>query len=272
MSTSRGLSRVSVMYKKSAFNEKSTVHANDAGGLNRQTILVVGAADMMPDCLISAIEREFPSVAVRQVASLAAACAPTEDPVCLILVASSLLSKLDKASAGLARAHGLAPIALLQADSRAMQSLQDVLNSSIVRGVLPMDMRLDVWLLVLRLTLRGGQYFPATMFQAAVASVRGDTMAVLSRGPDDDLETDALDELTERELQILTMVSKGHQNKTVATALGLSEYTVKIHLHHIIRKLGANNRTGAAAIYHARFAAQDAARARRPSWVTPEQT
>jgi DNA-binding NarL/FixJ family response regulator len=43
------------------------------------------------------------------------------------------------------------------------------------------------------------------------------------------------------------------QNKVIAAALKLSENTVKIHLHNIIRKLGAHNRTEAAAMYFARY-------------------
>jgi DNA-binding NarL/FixJ family response regulator len=48
------------------------------------------------------------------------------------------------------------------------------------------------------------------------------------------------------------MASQGLQNKTIASALRLSEHTVKIHMHNIINKLGAHNRTEAAALFHAR--------------------
>ena len=61
---------------------------------------------------------------------------------------------------------------------------------------------------------------------------------------------DDLSDLTSREIEILEMVSRGLQNKAIAAALGLSEHTVKIHLHNIIRKLGAHNRTEAAARFH----------------------
>ena len=57
------------------------------------------------------------------------------------------------------------------------------------------------------------------------------------------------DTMTARELQILEMVSRGLQNKLIAAEFRLSEHTVKIHLHNIITKLGAHNRTEAAARY-----------------------
>jgi DNA-binding NarL/FixJ family response regulator len=63
-----------------------------------------------------------------------------------------------------------------------------------------------------------------------------------------------LDCLTEREHQVLEMVSHGYQNKMIAAKFSLSEHTVKVHIHNIIKKLGAQNRTAAAAIFLARAA------------------
>ena len=50
--------------------------------------------------------------------------------------------------------------------------------------------------------------------------------------------------LTARERQVAFLVIRGLSNKRVARELGLSEGTVKIHLHNIFRKLGAKNRYG----------------------------
>ncbi len=50
--------------------------------------------------------------------------------------------------------------------------------------------------------------------------------------------------LTPRERQVAFLVTRGLSNKDVARELGLSEGTVKIHLHNIFRKLGAKNRYG----------------------------
>ena len=48
--------------------------------------------------------------------------------------------------------------------------------------------------------------------------------------------------LTGRELDVVRFVSKGMQNKAIAAELGISEGTVKIHVHHIYAKLGLSNR------------------------------
>ncbi len=50
--------------------------------------------------------------------------------------------------------------------------------------------------------------------------------------------------LTPRERQVAFLVTRGLSNKDVARELGLSEGTVKIHLHNIFQKLGAKNRYG----------------------------
>lgn len=52
-------------------------------------------------------------------------------------------------------------------------------------------------------------------------------------------------ELTEREVQILGLVARGLSNKEVATAIGRTDETVKIHLKNIFVKLGAGDRTEA---------------------------
>ena len=60
--------------------------------------------------------------------------------------------------------------------------------------------------------------------------------------------------LTNRETQILALVSQGLQNKAIAAECQISEHTVKIHLHNIISKLGSHNRTEAAARFRSHFA------------------
>ena len=52
--------------------------------------------------------------------------------------------------------------------------------------------------------------------------------------------------LTQRENDILALLSEGRSNRDIAGALFLSEKTVKAHLAAIFRKLGVTNRTQAA--------------------------
>jgi DNA-binding NarL/FixJ family response regulator len=48
--------------------------------------------------------------------------------------------------------------------------------------------------------------------------------------------------LTRREQQLVQLVSRGSTNKEIALELGLSEQTVKNHVHRILQKVGADDR------------------------------
>jgi DNA-binding NarL/FixJ family response regulator len=54
--------------------------------------------------------------------------------------------------------------------------------------------------------------------------------------------------LTGRELDVLQHVATGNRNRDIAERLSISEETVKVHVKHIMEKLGANDRTAAVAI------------------------
>lgn len=58
--------------------------------------------------------------------------------------------------------------------------------------------------------------------------------------------------LTPREEEVLRLVAGARRNKTIGHELSIAEQTVKLHLHHIMRKIGVRNRTAAAAWYLAR--------------------
>lgn len=115
-------------------------------------------------------------------------------------------------------------------------------------SLLPMNLRLDAWLSVVALLLSGETYVPAPALReydrrrlksggAEGASRPGRPAAVL------------LDRLTERERAVLPLVAQGKQNKVIASELGMIEHTVKLHVHHIIDKLGVHNRTEATRLY-----------------------
>ena len=54
--------------------------------------------------------------------------------------------------------------------------------------------------------------------------------------------------LTAREVEVLTKVAGGNRNRDIADLLFISEETVKVHIKHIMDKLGAKDRTQAIAI------------------------
>ena len=54
--------------------------------------------------------------------------------------------------------------------------------------------------------------------------------------------------LTDREREIMRLVARGLPNKAIARRLNVSQGTIKVHLHHIYRKLEITNRTVLAAL------------------------
>jgi len=56
------------------------------------------------------------------------------------------------------------------------------------------------------------------------------------------------DSLTAREIEVLSQIAGGNRNRDIAEKLFITEETVKVHIKHIMEKLGANDRTQAVAI------------------------
>jgi two-component system NarL family response regulator len=52
-------------------------------------------------------------------------------------------------------------------------------------------------------------------------------------------------DLTAREIEVLQLIVKGKSNKEIAADLSIAEVTVKLHVGHILTKLGVNDRTQA---------------------------
>lgn len=113
-------------------------------------------------------------------------------------------------------------------------------------GFLPMSLEVDRWMAILRLLVCGERYIPCELFDSDLAS-GPDAGVVAPRTPSP--AAARLATLTERELQVLSSVSQGKQNKIIAAEMELSEHTVKLHIHNMISKLGVNNRTEAAICY-----------------------
>jgi DNA-binding NarL/FixJ family response regulator len=58
-----------------------------------------------------------------------------------------------------------------------------------------------------------------------------------------------LERLTRREVEVLMHMANGETNRRIAARLFVSEATIKAHVKHILRKLGAANRAEAVSRY-----------------------
>lgn len=87
----------------------------------------------------------------------------------------------------------------------------------------------------------GGNVLSPRVIQNLFETVEGATSV-----ENGDVHHRATSSLTQRETDILALLSEGRSNRDISRALFLSEKTVKAHLAAIFRKLGVTNRTQAA--------------------------
>jgi DNA-binding NarL/FixJ family response regulator len=154
-----------------------------------------------------------------------------------IKVVNDLLDDDDAADVVITSApRGRASLSRLEADSVSVGTLflsDDPLNvremsrSYRVWGILPTDVSAEELTAAVRALSQGLVVgTPALLFK--------NENEPLERGP-----------LTERESEVLGLLSKGLANKQIAAALGISEHTVKFHVSSIYTKLNVTNRTEA---------------------------
>jgi two-component system nitrate/nitrite response regulator NarL len=77
-------------------------------------------------------------------------------------------------------------------------------------------------------------------------SISGKLATILQTGEETGSAASLAKQLTGRERQILGYVACGFSNKAIARALGISNDTVKLHVRHILAKLGLTSRVEAA--------------------------
>ncbi|HEX7815275.1 response regulator transcription factor [Dyella sp.] len=115
-----------------------------------------------------------------------------------------------------------------------------------VQGFIPKAYSPDVMLSAVRLVLSGGVYVPPMMLDESgqIAQSPPPVATPPANGPAD-LEERLRQLLTDRQIDVLWLLSQGKPNKVIARDLGISEGTVKIHLAAIFRALNVRNRVEA---------------------------
>ena len=93
---------------------------------------------------------------------------------------------------------------------------------------------------VVNVTSTGGVWVTRSLLPRLVMELRSYVQA--QRKPVEKPAAPALSELTERERDIVRLIVEGASNKEVASALAISERTVKGHLSNVFQKLGVSDR------------------------------
>lgn len=109
-------------------------------------------------------------------------------------------------------------------------------------GFIPKSARREVMLSAFTLIFSGGVYIPAEILDRrppALVPAQTQSASPKPRASAADLG------LTDRQMQVLTLMMQGKSNKAICRALDLAEATVKIHVSAILKALKVTNRTEA---------------------------
>jgi NarL family two-component system response regulator LiaR len=122
-------------------------------------------------------------------------------------------------------------------DERIIHAIQNGAN-----GYLLKEAPRDEIFKAIRVTMEGGSLLQPIVASKLLRHVE------LQKGTNQATSHISVEELTERELEVLRLLAQGMPNKEIASHLVISERTAKFHVSSIMGKLGATNRTEAVSL------------------------
>lgn len=164
--------------------------------------------------------------------------AATDEPLRLILIATDLSLGERRHLADLVAARRDRP-ALLRYGQFSLGEIVADLRLG-YRGHLARSVELDQLLPALQFALAGHRFVSPELLLASPPADAGRGIANLSMPLADGVE------LTPRHRDVLVELAQGATNQQIGERLGITEATAKVHVHRILRLLGAKNRTEAA--------------------------
>jgi two-component system nitrate/nitrite response regulator NarL len=114
-------------------------------------------------------------------------------------------------------------------------------------GYLLKNMEGDALLVAIQRVMRGASVVAEEMTDKLVAAYRGATAPAAEAATPAE-PASPIEQLSPRERDILRGIARGASNKEIARELGIAETTVKIHVQHVLRKLGLSSRVQAAVL------------------------
>lgn len=106
------------------------------------------------------------------------------------------------------------------------------------RGYLLKDVTVDQLSRAVHTLAEGGTLIAPSITDRLLRAIKSSAEPAGARG-------DAVEQLSEREIEVLRLVAEGYSNRQIAGLVHLAEGTVKNHLSSILTKLGARDRTNA---------------------------
>jgi DNA-binding NarL/FixJ family response regulator len=176
------------------------------------------------------------------------ACLAGDEPVDLLL--SDLLMPGMNGAAGIRKiCHGWPDVPVIVVSVKDdIAAIRESLEAGAM-GYIPKTSSPEITISAIKLVLSGGVYVPPDVLRL--------TRSMGKRGqePDELIEPGTEGgksghmSLTPRQMEVLELMALGKSNKAIASRLGLTPGTVKMHTSRIFRSLNVENRTEAVARY-----------------------
>lgn len=200
-------------------------------------ILIVDDHTLFREALILLLKESNPDVTVIEASSAEEALNALDYYADLdLILLDHILPGLDGLSALplFRKANPTIPVMVLSGTedrSAARNALSEGAVGFIHKSVGSQEMRN-----ALQLVFQGEVYAPLAMLTSSAPDQKAKSfLPPSSEGP----------RLTQRQLEVLQLMSRGRPNKIIARELGISEATVKLHVSAILHTLQARNRTEA---------------------------
>ena len=160
------------------------------------------------------------------------------DTQCDVLVADSYQAEWLPASIALQNRRSVAIKAVLIGMDPAEQQFLNAVRCGVMGYLLPDASASDV-VAAVRAVYRGEAVCPpqlcSTLFRLVAQTAKELPLQTSTSKPD----------LTLRQQQLVALVAKGLTNKEIASQLNLSEFTVRNHIHRILKQVDAGSRSQA---------------------------
>lgn len=131
------------------------------------------------------------------------------------------------------------------------QTIREALRAGAM-GYIPKTSAPEVAINAIRLVLSGGIYVPPDVLQLSGSDIGSADTEASAGGEQGRRSVRELHGLTNRQEDVMNLISEGRSNKEIASQLNLTTGTVKMHLSRIYKILGAKSRTDAIAKYSRR--------------------
>jgi DNA-binding NarL/FixJ family response regulator len=205
--------------------ERSTVIYLDSRALTRECVAVKLAA-LLPEVNVLAYgdPQDIPS-------------AKNDSVACIVVHTHAIDLASEQASAVLTSVHerypstGMIVISDLERSRNVLQAIR--LGA---RAYIPSSVSPEIASEIIRLVRIGGTFIPTSALCLQLDQP-GEAVPLLEDRVPERMQ------FTPRQVEVLTHLWEGKQNKTIAYELDMSESTVKVHVRQIMKKLRATNRT-----------------------------